>query len=81
MTERFPSWSRQRNTCRTAPCWTAKILVWRDDRPAPFALLQTRIARKTLSKKVLADARCALAYDVLEADGIDVSRSRAGGPA
>ena len=42
-------------------------------RPAPFALLQQRIARKTLSKKLLADAPVVfLAYDLLEWQGRDL---------
>jgi DNA ligase-1 len=51
-----------------------EILVWRDgDGPAPFADLQTRIARKTVSTKLLADAPVVLvAYDLLERDGVDL---------
>ena len=42
-------------------------------RPAPFALLQQRIGRKTLSKKILAEAPVTfIAYDLLEHDGVDV---------
>ncbi len=41
--------------------------------PASFALLQQRIGRKTLGKKILADAPVTfMAYDLLEADGLDV---------
>ena len=43
------------------------------DRPAPFALLQQRIGRKTLTKKVLTDAPVIfVAYDLLEMAGRDV---------
>ena len=50
-----------------------EILVWTGGRPAPFALLQQRIGRKTLSRKVLSDAPVRfLAYDVLEHQGRDV---------
>jgi DNA ligase-1 len=42
-------------------------------RPAPFALLQQRIGRKTLTMKVLADAPVTfMAYDLLEQDGLDI---------
>ncbi|MGZ5182081.1 MAG: ATP-dependent DNA ligase [Ramlibacter sp.] len=42
-------------------------------RPAPFSLLQQRIGRKTLTKKVLAEAPVTfVAYDLLEQDGRDV---------
>ena len=41
--------------------------------PAPFALLQQRIGRKTLGKKILADAPVTfMAYDLLELGGQDI---------
>ena len=41
--------------------------------PAPFALLQQRIGRKTLGKKILADAPVTfMAYDLLEIGGQDI---------
>ena len=50
-----------------------EILVWTDGRAAPFALLQQRIGRKTLTRKVLAEAPVVfMAYDVLERDGVDL---------
>ena len=51
-----------------------EILVWRvADMPAPFADLQKRIGRKTLSAKLLAEFPVVLvAYDVLELDGVDI---------
>jgi DNA ligase-1 len=51
-----------------------EILVWRDGAaPAPFADLQKRIGRKTLSAKLLADSPVVLvAYDLLELDGTDL---------
>jgi DNA ligase-1 len=51
-----------------------EILVWLpgSDRPAPFNLLQQRIGRKNLTKKILADAPVTfMAYDLLEQDGVD----------
>jgi DNA ligase-1 len=49
-----------------------EILVWRDG-PAPFADLQKRIGRKTLSAKLLAELPAVLlAYDLLELDGVDL---------
>ena len=44
-----------------------------DGAPAPFALLQLRIGRKNLTKKILADAPVTfMAYDLLEDGGADV---------
>ncbi|MYN08365.1 ATP-dependent DNA ligase [Pseudoduganella aquatica] len=51
-----------------------EILVWRGaDAPAPFADLQKRIARKTLSARMLGELPAVLvAYDLLEQDGADL---------
>lgn len=45
----------------------------RDWRPLPFNILQTRIGRKNITKKILQEAPVAfIAYDVMEAAGLDV---------
>jgi DNA ligase-1 len=50
-----------------------EIVVWKDAKVAPFALLQQRIGRKLLTKKVLADAPVGyIAYDLLEWAGTDL---------
>ncbi|XLZ70322.1 ATP-dependent DNA ligase [Massilia sp. SR12] len=52
-----------------------EILVWPPGgaAPAPFAALQKRIGRKTLSARLLAELPAVLvAYDVLELDGVDL---------
>jgi len=50
-----------------------EIVVWKDGRVAPFALLQQRIGRKLLTKKVLADAPVGfIAYDLLEWGCVDL---------
>ncbi|HEX7037586.1 MAG TPA: ATP-dependent DNA ligase [Pseudomonadales bacterium] len=50
-----------------------EIVAWLDGRPLPFSALQRRIGRKRLGAKVLADIPCILlAYDQLEADGVDL---------
>ncbi|CAN5203161.1 ATP-dependent DNA ligase [soil metagenome] len=73
VTERFPELA----VLEGLPAGTVldgEIVVWDKLResPMPFAALQTRIGRKVLSKKVLADAPVGfLAYDLLEADGDD----------
>jgi DNA ligase 1 len=66
VTERFPE------ITALASVLDGEIVVWKGDTPAPFNLLQQRIGRKTLNKKVLADAPVAfIAYDLLEWSGID----------
>lgn len=52
-----------------------ELLVWdaAAAQPAPFARLQTRIARKRLTPRLLQEAPAVLiAYDLLEADGTDL---------
>jgi DNA ligase-1 len=51
-----------------------EVLIWSEgDSPAPFADLQKRIGRKTLSNKLLAELPAVLlAYDLLELDGVDL---------
>ena len=50
-----------------------EIVVWRDDRVQPFAELQKRIGRKTLSPKLLREIPVVLlAYDLLEWEGRDL---------
>ncbi|MDB5795192.1 MAG: ATP-dependent ligase [Noviherbaspirillum sp.] len=50
-----------------------EILIWKNGAPAPFAALQQRIGRKTLSANMLGELPAVLvAYDVLEADGVDM---------
>ena len=51
-----------------------ELLVWPEgaEQPAPFALLQKRLNRKTLGKKLLAEAPVRfVAYDLLEDGGVD----------
>lgn len=73
VTERFPEVVALGAALPNGTVLDGEILVWKDDRPAPFALLQQRIGRKTLTKKVLADAPVTfMAYDVLEWQGVDV---------
>ena len=77
ITERFPEVVALVQTLPDGTVLDGEIVVWKDGRPAPFNLLQQRIARKTLTKKVLADAPATfIAYDLLEWRGEDL-RQRA----
>ena len=50
-----------------------EVLVIKDDQPQAFNLLQQRIGRKTLTKKVLQDAPVGfMAYDLLEIENQDI---------
>jgi DNA ligase-1 len=50
-----------------------EILSFRDGRPLPFQYLQTRVARKNVTKKQLTEAPVVfMAYDLLELNGEDI---------
>ncbi len=71
VTERFPELHSLVSGLPDSTVIDGEIVVWKDA-VQPFALLQQRIGRKTLSKKVLEDAPVAvLAYDLLEHEGDD----------
>lgn len=72
VTERFPEIVAAAQPLPDGTVLDGEIVVWKEGRPAPFNLLQQRIGRKTLNKKVLADAPVAfIAYDLLEGQGED----------
>ncbi|MBX3600280.1 MAG: ATP-dependent DNA ligase [Rubrivivax sp.] len=73
-TERFPEVAAWAATLPEGCVLDGELLAWREGepQPAPFALLQQRITRKTVSKRVLAEAPVRfVAYDLLEQDGSD----------
>ena len=73
ITDRFPEVAAAAHGLVDGSVLDGEILVWKDGRAAPFALLQQRIGRKTLTRKVLVDAPVIfMAYDVLELDGVDL---------
>ncbi len=76
VTERFPELVALAEALPDGTVLDGEIVVWRDGRPAAFNLLQQRIGRKTLTKRVLADAPAGfIAYDLLELDGRDLRDS------
>jgi DNA ligase 1 len=67
VTERFPEVVARAQALPDGTVLDGELVVWKDNAPAPFQLLQQRIGRKTLTKKVLADAPVDfIAYDLLE---------------
>jgi DNA ligase-1 len=85
MSDRFPELQALAHRWPDGTVVDGEILVWHEEggqalpgsnrpgRPAPFALLQHRIGRKTLNAKVLADAPVSfMAYDLLEAGAQDL---------
>ena len=73
VTERFPEIVALAQPLPNGTVLDGEIVVWKEGRVAPFNLLQQRIGRKVLTKKVLADAPVGLiAYDLLEWQGEDL---------
>jgi DNA ligase-1 len=75
ITERFPEVVALGDALPDGFVLDGEILAWQPgaQAPLPFARLQPRITRKSLTKKVLADSPAAfLAYDLLEAHGTDL---------
>ena len=73
VTDRFPEVAAAMQALPDGTVLDGEILVWKDDAPAPFALLQQRIGRKTLTKKILLEVPVTfMAYDLLEQGGVDV---------
>ena len=75
MTERFPELATFRDFVPNGTVLDGELLAWNYPSDAPFSFneLQKRIGRKTVPKKLLAQAPVVLrAYDVLEWAGQDV---------
>lgn len=75
MTDRFPELARALDYLPSGTVLDGELLVWLPGRPAPesFNALQKRIGRKTVPKKLLAEAPVVLhAYDLLEWQGQDM---------
>jgi len=72
-TERFPEIIEMSAALADGTVIDGEILPWKDGLVMPFAQLQRRIGRKTLSKKILSDVPVIfLSYDVLEWGGHDI---------
>jgi DNA ligase-1 len=73
MNGRFPEIETLAASLADGTVLDGEILVMRDGQPQAFNLLQQRIGRKTLTKKVLQEAPVAfMAYDLLESNGQDL---------
>jgi DNA ligase 1 len=72
VTDRFPELAVLADHVPDGTVLDGEIVVWKDGRVQPFALLQQRIGRKSVSKKILENVPVAiLAYDLLESNGED----------
>jgi DNA ligase-1 len=72
-TAKFPELHILKSILPEGTVLDGEIVGYRDHKPLAFNILQTRIGRKNLSKKVLEEAPVAfIAYDVLEIKGEDL---------
>ncbi|MEM0983225.1 MAG: ATP-dependent DNA ligase [Planctomycetota bacterium] len=73
LTERFPDIVEPAARLPDGVAIDGEVLCWRDGKPLEFGVLQTRIGRKNVGPKVLADAPAVLlGYDLLEFEGEDL---------
>ncbi|WP_400086866.1 ATP-dependent DNA ligase [Yoonia sp. R78084] len=73
MTDRFPELAQLRDYLPDGTVIDGEVLAFADEKPLSFNALQKRIGRKTVPKKLLAEAPVILmAYDLLEHQGADV---------
>jgi DNA ligase-1 len=72
MTDKFPEYNILNDYLPNGVVIDGEIIPSIDKKPLPFALLQTRIGRKNITKKQLKDAPITFfAYDLLEYNGED----------
>lgn len=73
MTDKFPEYQILKTLLPDGVVIDGEILPTQDLQPLPFSLLQTRIGRKTITKKQLQEAPISFfAYDLLEYNTTDI---------
>ena len=75
VTDKYPEYQAMTGLLPDGTVLDGEILPFKNDQPLTFNHLQTRIGRKSLSQKLLAEVPVAfVAYDVLEWQGEDIRR-------
>lgn len=73
ITDRFPDLSSAWSALPDGTVLDGEVLAFAEGRPMPFSTLQRRIGRQKLTARILAEAPAAfMAYDLLEAGGVDL---------
>ena len=73
ITDRFPEIESLFSLLPDGVVMDGEVLSFRDEKPLPFQYLQTRVTRKTVTKKQLTEAPVVfMAYDLLEWHGEDI---------
>ena len=73
ITDRFPEFEGFFDALPDGTVMDGEIMATANGQPLPFGILQQRIGRKNLTKKILADAPAGFfVYDLLEIGGVDL---------
>lgn len=73
ITDKFPEIESLANALPDGVVLDGEVLAYRDGLPISFQYLQTRITRKSVSRKQLQEAPTVfMAYDILEYEGVDI---------
>jgi DNA ligase-1 len=73
VTEKFPELEILKTHLPSGTVLDGEIVCFAKEKPLPFNILQTRIGRKNITKKILSEAPAVfIAYDVMEYEGQDV---------
>jgi DNA ligase-1 len=73
MTDKFPEFAPLNKLLPDGTVLDGEIIPWSDDKPLPFAIMQTRIGRKSITAKTLQTAPLVMVcYDLLELNGQDI---------
>lgn len=73
VTDRYPEVAEAAQALPNGTVIDGELLPWNEGKVMPFAQLQRRIGRKTLTKKMLGEVPVIfLAYDVLEHENVDL---------
>ncbi|MDX1629600.1 MAG: ATP-dependent DNA ligase [Fulvivirga sp.] len=75
VTDKYPEYASLKSELPDGTVLDGEILPYKNGKPLPFNLLQTRIGRKNLSKSILKKAPVVFkAYDLLEWKGHDIRK-------
>src|SRR5690606_856194 len=73
LTDKFPEFHSLSEYLPDGTVIDGEIIPWKEGAPLPFGIMQTRIGRKNLSAKSLAEAPLVMiCYDLMEDKGIDI---------
>ncbi|HLT09033.1 MAG TPA: ATP-dependent DNA ligase [Cyclobacteriaceae bacterium] len=73
LTDKFPEFASLNTSLPDGTVIDGEIIPWKDGKPLPFQVMQTRIGRKNLSPKYLKEAPLVMVcFDLLEWEGRDL---------